>query len=60
MADPNPVKYIVKIAPNAPDANSVPPGSLWFNDVLGQLYILYQDVDSLQWVQTSTSEAPSP
>jgi hypothetical protein len=21
---------------------------------------LYQDVDSLQWVQTSTSEAPAP
>ena len=58
MTDPNPVKYIVPIGPTAPDVNSVPPGSLWFNNVLGQLYILYQDLDSLQWVQTSTSESP--
>lgn len=60
MTDPNPVKYIVRIAPFAPDVNSVPVGSLWFNDILGQMYVLYEDTDSLQWVQTSTSEAPGP
>jgi hypothetical protein len=54
----NTTKYLVPVGDTAPDVDSVPVGSLWFNNELGQLYVLYQDVDSLQWVQTSTSESP--
>lgn len=56
---PTSVKYIVPISSTPPAVNSVPVGSLWFDDTLGQLYVLYQDVDSIQWVQTSTSESPN-
>lgn len=59
MTELNTTKYIVPIGENPPDVNSVPVGSLWFNNVTGQLYVLYQDVDSIQWVQTSTSESPA-
>lgn len=37
----------VIVAPNPP---SVPSGRLWFNSIIGRLFIHYDDGDSLQWV----------
>jgi hypothetical protein len=54
----NTTKYLIPVGDTEPDVNSLPVGSLWFNNKLGQLYILYRDADSLQWVQFSTSETP--
>lgn len=60
----SPTKYIVSMGDVAPDVNSVPAGTLWFNKVSGKLFLLYQDVDSLQWIQVPvlylSSETPPP
>ena len=55
----NTTKYIVPVGDEPPAVDSVPVGTLWFNNAKGQLYVLYQDEDSIQWVQTGTYATPS-
>lgn len=50
-------EYRVPVSFFAPPINNTPPGSLWFNEEDNKLYILYQDLDSTQWVPISNQPA---
>ncbi len=39
---------------NPPTGETVRPGTLWFNTANGRLYVLYNDGNSVQWVQPQT------
>ena len=45
----------VIISDTAPDTSAYDPGTLWWNSADGNLYVLYQDDDSTQWVQAIAS-----
>lgn len=46
----------VTISDVAPSSASAAPGSLWWDSVQGDLYILFSDGDSVQWVPASSSD----
>lgn len=53
----------ISTAPSAVYVSDVPPpnaipSTLWYDTVSGILYIYYQDVDSLQWVEASPQGTP--
>jgi len=45
------------VADTAPVVNDHIPGTLWWNSGTGLMYILYNDGNSIQWTQISTSTA---
>ena len=48
--------YQVPISDRAPDINASIPGSLWYSNKTGDLYVLYENQDgSRQWVQASVT-----
>ena len=46
----------VTISDVAPSSASAAPGSLWWDSVQGDLYILFSDSDYTQWVPASSSD----
>jgi hypothetical protein len=42
-------KVIIQTTP--PDVDIYPNGALWWNDYNGEMYVLYEDPNSRQWVQ---------
>jgi hypothetical protein len=45
----------VLIGDDAPDTDAYTAGTLWWNSDNGNLYVLYEDDDSTQWVQATAS-----
>ena len=45
----------VIISDDAPDTDAYTAGTLWWNSDNGNLYVLYEDDDSIQWVQATAS-----
>ena len=43
------------LSDDAPDTDVYTAGTLWWNSDDGNLYVLYQDNDSTQWVQATAS-----
>ena len=52
-------KFGVSVGDDAPDVDSLPIGTLWFNRVTGRLNVLYEDVDSRQCVETLPYPTPN-
>lgn len=48
----------IHFGPTPPVDPSTKP--FWMNDVSGRLFIRYQDVDSIQWIDVSTEITPTP
>jgi hypothetical protein len=57
-ADPSEIGYAVVIVQTTPpDVDLYPNGALWWNDYNGEMYVLYQDPNSRQWVQVGAGGA---